>query len=91
MKRRRMIRIRIKHLSELVVPFDVELMSLHEPPLLGHEATVEESFEGGLGRCPEEKGVAQGEVDGGHEEANGLHHIPAQFPESEPHGPDRLE
>lgn len=68
--------IRIKHFPELVVLLNIKVVDLHELLLLGLETALEEPLEGGLSVCPEEEAVAQSKVDGGHKEANGLHHIP---------------
>lgn len=70
---------------QFVVVVNVEVVRGHEFLLLGSETTSEEAFEAGLCGGGQEEAVAEGEVEGGHEEANGLHHVPAQLPESEPH------
>lgn len=67
--------------AELIVLFDVEAVQFHELFLLGLESALEVAFKRGLRGGPEEEAIAESEVEGGDEEAYGLHHIPAQLPE----------
>uniref|UniRef100_A0A8I6X3M3 Uncharacterized protein n=1 Tax=Hordeum vulgare subsp. vulgare TaxID=112509 RepID=A0A8I6X3M3_HORVV len=77
-------------LLESVVPGDVEVAGTHEAALPGREAAPVEALEGRLRGRPHEEGVAGHEVDGRDVEAHGLHHVPRQLPEREPHEPQRL-
>lgn len=76
---------------ELVVPAEVKAAGLHQALLLGREPALEEALERGLFLGPEEEGVAGHEVHGRHVEAYGLHHVPGELPEGEPHEPGRLD
>lgn len=76
---------------ELVVPVDVEVVEIHELFLFDLESALEVAFKRGLRGGPEEEAVAESEVERGDEEAYGLHHVPAQLPEGEPHEAQRLD
>lgn len=71
--------------AELIVLLDVEAVDFHELLLFGFESAPEVAFKRGLRGGPEEEAVAESEVERGDEEAYGLHHVPAQLPEGEPH------
>lgn len=66
-------------------------MGLHQLLLLGLESALEVPLERRFFGGSEEKGIGAGKVERGHEEADGLHHIPTQFPEGEPHEAQCLE
>lgn len=55
---------------------DVKVVEADEAALAGEEADVEDGLEGGVARGAEEEGVSGHEVEGGDEEADGLHHVP---------------
>lgn len=76
--------------TELVVPCNVKIVSLHESLLLCVEPALIEPFKGRLFGCPEEEGIAGHAVHGGDVEADGLHDIPREFPKCEPHEPGCL-
>jgi hypothetical protein len=76
---------------ELLVPAEVEAPGAHHALLLGREPALEEAFERRLLLGAEEEGVAGHEVHGRDVEADGLHHVPRQLPEGEPHEPGRLD
>lgn len=76
---------------ELAVAAEIKVPGLHQALLLHQEAALEEALERGLPLGPEEEGVAGHEVGRGHEEADGLHHVPRQLPERQPHEAGRLE
>lgn len=70
---------------ELFESIDIKVAGLHEPLLFGGEAALEKPFEGGVPGGPHEEGIACHEVEGGDVEANGLHHVPVEFPEGQTH------
>lgn len=70
---------------ELIVPIHVEIVGLHQLLLFGLESAPEESFKSGLCGGPQEEPVTQSEMERGDEEAYGLHHVPGELPEGEPH------
>jgi len=76
---------------ELIVTAEVKATGVHQPLLLGREPALEEALERGLFLGPEEEGVAGHEVHGRHVEADGLHHVPGELPEGEPHEPGGLD
>ncbi|KAK3150936.1 hypothetical protein QOZ80_3AG0239620 [Eleusine coracana subsp. coracana] len=76
--------------QQRVVPVDVEAARPHEAALPGREPRAEEALEGRLGGGAHEEGVPGHEVERRDVEAHGLHHVPRQLPEREPHEPDRL-
>ena len=78
-------------LPELAVPSQIKLPGLHQALLLHQETALEEALERRLPLGPEEEGVAGHEVGGRHEEADGLHDVPGELPECEPHEAGRLE
>lgn len=81
----------VEGMAKLGVLVDVKVIGLHETLLLGLKTTLEVALKSRLCGGPYEEAVAQCEMKRGHEEAYGLHHVPAQFPESEPHGRQRLD
>ena len=83
--------IGIAGFAEFIVSVDVELVSVHEALLLGLESAIEVALKSWLRRCLEEEKVGKAEVEWCDKEANGLHHVPAKFPESEPHEPKGLD
>ncbi|RVW28276.1 WD repeat-containing protein 55 [Vitis vinifera] len=84
-------KVRIEGSAEVVVLFQVKVVGLHQLLLLGLESALEVPLERRFFGGSEEKGIGAGKVERGHEEADGLHHIPTQFPEGEPHEAQCLE
>uniref|UniRef100_J3LLP3 Uncharacterized protein n=1 Tax=Oryza brachyantha TaxID=4533 RepID=J3LLP3_ORYBR len=75
---------------ERLVAGDVEPARPHEPALPRREAAAGEPLEGRLRGGAHEEGVAGHEVERRDVEADGLHDVPRELPEGEPHEPQRL-
>lgn len=79
------VSVREKGFAKLRVLFHVKIVGLHQLLLLGLETTTEIALESWFRGGPKKKSVAESEMKRGHKETYGLHHIPTQLPEGEPH------
>lgn len=76
---------RMKEGAKLMITVSVKVVSVHEAALLGGKTAEEVGLKGGFGGGFKEEEVSEGEMEGGKEEANGFHDVPAELPEGEPH------